>query len=252
MASVSCFNLFCSGLVFKNQGKAAGASMEHSHSQIIALPIIPHHVELEIDNARSYFQREGRCIFCDIVRHDIADGSRLIDSSTEYAVLAPYAPKFPYETWIVPQTHASNFEDIDDLQLQSLAKMLLTTVRKMERLFNDVPFNYMLHSSPVRDYCNIPFYHWTIRVVPHLLTLDSQVLKKFLKLSGGVGMAFIMFERTMSICSWLLVETKLDLSTLLIAFLQDSMEVHSLFLLSCDCSHEFFCAKARKVWKVKL
>ncbi|MCO5579270.1 hypothetical protein L7F22_033124 [Adiantum nelumboides] len=159
--------------VFKNHGKAAGASMEHSHSQIIALPIIPHHVELELDNSRHYFQREGRCIICDIVKHDIADGSRLIDSSVDYAVLAPYAPKYPYETWIVPQTHSSNYENIDDLQLQSLAKVLLTTVRKMERLFNDVPFNYMLHSSPVQDYCNVPFYHWTIRVVPHLLTLGG-------------------------------------------------------------------------------
>lgn len=91
--------------------------MEHSHSQIIALPIIPHHVELEIDNARTYFQSKGRCIFCDILKHDIADASRLIDCSSEYAVLAPYAPKYPYETWIVPQTHSSNFENIDDFQV---------------------------------------------------------------------------------------------------------------------------------------
>lgn len=159
--------------VFKNQGKAAGASMEHSHSQIIALPIIPHHVELEIDNARTYFQSKGRCIFCDILKHDIADASRLIDCSSEYAVLAPYAPKYPYETWIVPQTHSSNFENIDDFQLQRLAKVLLSTVRKMERLFNDVPFNYMLHTSPVQDYCDVPFYHWSIRVIPHLLTLGG-------------------------------------------------------------------------------
>eukprot|EP00250_Pteridium_aquilinum_P022988 c26009_g1_i1 orf=162-1211(+) len=159
--------------VFKNQGKAAGASMEHAHSQIIALPIIPHQVELEIDNARTYFDKKGRCIFCDILEHDIADGSRLIDCSTEYAVLAPYAPKYPYETWIVPRIHASNFENVDDLQLQSLAKVLLSTLRKMEHLFGDVPFNYMLHTSPVQDHDNGSFYHWSIRVIPHLITLGG-------------------------------------------------------------------------------
>lgn len=159
--------------VFKNQGKAAGASMEHSHSQIVALPIIPHHVELEIDGARSHYHKTGKCIFCDILQHDIADGSRLIDCSTEYAVLAPYAPKYPYETWIVPRAHASNFEEIDDIQLKSLARALLTTLRKMEHIFNDIPFNYMVHTSPVQDYCNVPYYHWSIRVIPHLLTLGG-------------------------------------------------------------------------------
>ncbi|KAH7307500.1 hypothetical protein KP509_22G062600 [Ceratopteris richardii] len=159
--------------VFKNQGKAAGASMEHSHSQIIALPIIPHQIQLEIENTRTYFERKRRCILCEILKHDIEDGSRLIDITTDYAVLAPYAPKYPYETWIIPRVHASNFENINDVQMQSLACTLLSTLKKIECLFDDVPFNYMLHSSPVQEYRDVPFYHWTIRIIPHLASLGG-------------------------------------------------------------------------------
>lgn len=88
--------------------------MEHSHSQIIALPIVPHNVEHEIDCAKSYFDKKGSCVYCDILQHDISEGTRLVGCSTDYVVLIPYAPRYPYETWIVPQSHSSSFEDTND------------------------------------------------------------------------------------------------------------------------------------------
>ena len=95
--------------------------MEHSHSQIIALPIVPHNVEHEIDCAKKYFDRKRSCVFCDILHHDISEGSRLIGCSTDYAVITPYAPRYPYETWIVPQAHSANFEGINDAQVSSVS-----------------------------------------------------------------------------------------------------------------------------------
>lgn len=159
--------------IFKNQGNAAGASMRHSHSQIIALPIIPHDVQHEIDGAKHYYDTTRECILCDMVQRGISDGRRLIDCFSDYVVIAPYAPRYPYETWIVPRFHASNFEDASNSQLRSLAIALLSTLRKMDGAFNNASFNYMLHTSPVQDYCTLPYYHWSLRIVPHLIALGG-------------------------------------------------------------------------------
>jgi len=93
-------------LVFKNHGQAAGASLEHAHSQLIATPIIPKRVAEELTGAKRYFDFKERCIFCDIVRQEIADQERLVADYDAFLSLQPFAPRFPFETWIVPKTHA--------------------------------------------------------------------------------------------------------------------------------------------------
>jgi UDPglucose--hexose-1-phosphate uridylyltransferase len=90
-------------LLFKNHGEAAGASLEHTHSQIIALPVVPIQVQEELDSARRYYSFKERCVFCDIVRQESADGERMILESDQLLVISPYAPRFPFETWVVPR-----------------------------------------------------------------------------------------------------------------------------------------------------
>ena len=90
-------------LVFKNHGAPAGATLEHSHSQLIALPIVPDYVKDEIEGARQHFTSKERCVFCDIVRQETAAGRRVIHENAEIVALAPYAPRFPFETWLLPQ-----------------------------------------------------------------------------------------------------------------------------------------------------
>ena len=62
-------------LIFKNHGEAAGATLEHTHTQLIATPIIPKHVQEELDGSRRYFELKERCVFCDIVEQETADGN---------------------------------------------------------------------------------------------------------------------------------------------------------------------------------
>lgn len=159
--------------VFKNKGNLAGASMQHSHSQIIALPFIPQDVRSEIEGSKTRFQETGKCVLCEVLHQNLLDGKRLIDCSPEYAVIAPYAPQYPYETWIVPRTHASNFEDANDSQLLSLASVLLSTLQKMDLAFDNPPFNYTLQTSPVEEHRSVPYYHWSLRILPHLVTLGG-------------------------------------------------------------------------------
>ena len=100
-------------LVFKNHGLAAGASLEHSHSQIIALPIIPKRVREEIEGARTYFHYKDRCVFCDIIRQELHQKSRIIIENKHFVSIAPFASRFPFETWVLPKTHYPSFEHME-------------------------------------------------------------------------------------------------------------------------------------------
>ena len=101
-------------IIFKNQGAAAGASLEHAHSQIIALPIVPKRVQEELDGAIDYYKYKERCVFCDMIRQELRDESRIIDQNEHVVAFHPFAPRFPYEAWIVPRQHESFFSDNPD------------------------------------------------------------------------------------------------------------------------------------------
>ena len=98
-------------LIFKNHGEAAGASLEHTHSQLIALPVVPKRVREEVDGAREHYNFKERCIFCDIIRQEKERSARLIAENQAFLVLAPFAARFPFEIWIIPKTHQCAFEN---------------------------------------------------------------------------------------------------------------------------------------------
>ena len=154
-------------LIFRNYGEAAGASLEHPHSQLIALPVIPKRVKEEVDGAKLFYDLKERCIFCDIIREERAAGARLVTETDRFTVLEPYAPRFPFETWILPKRHASHFEDSDAPTLQNLAWILRSTLRKLDRALEHPAYNFIIHSAPVQD-GPLPYYHWHIEIIPKL------------------------------------------------------------------------------------
>ena len=119
--------------MFKNHGAPAGATLEHSHSQLIALPIVPDFVREEIEGARHHYADKERCVFCDIVRQELAAGRRIILENADIVALAPYAPRFPFETWLVPRRHGARFEDAAGHEYESLARLLKALLRRMNR-----------------------------------------------------------------------------------------------------------------------
>ncbi|MEK7367064.1 MAG: DUF4931 domain-containing protein, partial [candidate division NC10 bacterium] len=98
-------------LVFKNHGEAAGASLEHPHCQLIATPIIPKRVREEVDGAREYYRYKERCVYCDMVRQERQERTRLITENDHFVALAPFASRFPFEIWLLPTSHDPHFED---------------------------------------------------------------------------------------------------------------------------------------------
>jgi UDPglucose--hexose-1-phosphate uridylyltransferase len=154
-------------LLFKNHGEAAGASLEHPHSQLIALPVIPKRVKEEVDGARQFYDFKERCVFCDIIRQEAAAGVRLVTETDRFTVIEPYAPRFPFETWILPKRHESHFEESDAATLQNLAWVLRSTLRKLDKVLERPAFNFIVHSAPVQDPA-LPHYHWHLEIIPKL------------------------------------------------------------------------------------
>ena len=154
-------------LLFKNHGSAAGATLEHSHSQLIALPVTPRQVAEEIEGAKRHYDHRERCIFCDIAGQERKDRSRLIFENDEFVVFAPWAPRSPFETWILPKRHESNFEAEPKERLGLCAQALRTTVRRIGSALGRPAYNFMVHTNPLRDPPSLS-YHWHIELMPAL------------------------------------------------------------------------------------
>ncbi|MDI6740723.1 MAG: galactose-1-phosphate uridylyltransferase [Candidatus Edwardsbacteria bacterium] len=154
-------------LVFKNQGIRAGATLEHSHSQIIATPIVPKAINEEMTGAQQYFAYKERCVFCDIVKQELDDRRRLVAENGAFIAIAPFAPRFPFETWIMPQKHRASFEDMPRPDLASLAAILKETLVRTSRSVNNPPFNFVIHTAPC-DKPEIEYYHWHIEIMPRI------------------------------------------------------------------------------------
>jgi UDPglucose--hexose-1-phosphate uridylyltransferase len=154
-------------LVFKNHGAAAGATLEHSHSQLIALPIIPDFVREEIEGARKHFGAKERCVFCDVIRQEVAAGRRVIHENAEVVALAPYAPRFPFETWLLPRSHGARFEDASRQEYEALARMLKIVLTRMDRALETPAYNLIVHSAPFTDEIR-EWYHWHVELIPKL------------------------------------------------------------------------------------
>jgi UDPglucose--hexose-1-phosphate uridylyltransferase len=154
-------------LVFKNHGAAAGATLEHAHSQLIALPVVPTSVLSEVESCRAHFQQKERCIYCDIIRHELSSGDRIVADNPEFLSITPFAPRFPFEMWILPKRHAAYFEESQRTQFEWLARILSESLQRMDRALTRPAFNFILHTSPLHEKTG-DFYHWHLELIPKL------------------------------------------------------------------------------------
>jgi len=154
-------------LIYKNQGAEAGATLEHIHSQLIALPIVPRTLQEEIDGARNYHDLNKCCVYCTVIHQEVGAQSRMVAESERFIVFCPYASRFPYETWILSKQHATCFEYGSEEDYAGLARSLRETLIRFNRRFKNPPFNYFIHSNPLGEAANA-YYHWHMEILPKL------------------------------------------------------------------------------------
>ncbi|MEE8201875.1 MAG: DUF4931 domain-containing protein [Candidatus Acidoferrales bacterium] len=161
--------------VFQNQGRQAGALINHPHAQIIAAPMVPARVERELRATRAHFQVKERCLYCDLLRQEIAEQQRVVELTDDYVAFCPFASRFPYEVWILPRRHLSAFEEVDSNRLSALAPLFQSVFRRLETVTPTLSF--VLHTEPNRRLPPVlrqewetlsDDYHWHIEITPIL------------------------------------------------------------------------------------
>jgi UDPglucose--hexose-1-phosphate uridylyltransferase len=164
-------------MLFKNQGRRAGATLAHSHSQLIAVPLTPPVAATELRICRDYFSEKERCIFCDIIDFELNERVRIVKEFSNYVVMTPYASCFPFELRLFPKRHGHDFALQTDAELAELAVAMRDMLVRLKRVLKNPPYNFILHTAPPSqlrpgkpDYWGslAHDYHWHIELVPRL------------------------------------------------------------------------------------
>ncbi|MEX0677041.1 MAG: galactose-1-phosphate uridylyltransferase [Pirellulales bacterium] len=156
------------GMIFKNVGSAAGASLEHTHSQLIVTPIVPINVAEEIAGSDEFYRYRGRCVYCDMLEQELAFEKRIVFDSPGFVAFCPFAARFPFETWIVPSQHASHYETLTRGAAEELARVLARVLEKIEVALDRPAYNYIIHTAPF-DTPALGHYHWHIEIIPRVM-----------------------------------------------------------------------------------
>ena len=158
---------FASVVIFKNHGRAAGARLDHSHSQLVAFPILPPGIAEKVQNGARHLEATGRCIFCDLIAAELADPRRVICDQGAVLAVAPFASRVPFETWLMPRDHEPRFEDTADSTLKTLADKMRLVLSRIDWALERPAYNLVLHSAPLTGEADKAF-HWHLEILPRV------------------------------------------------------------------------------------
>ncbi len=164
-------------LIFKNYGAAAGASLSHPHSQLIATPVTPLTLAGELTSSKEHYQDKERCLFCDMIQQELESGERIVLCNDQFVAMTPFASRFPFEIFLAPRYHHHSFAEISDSVIHHLALALREVLLRIRTCLNDPPYNFLIHTIPnvkARPKRNAYWdtvevdYHWHIEIMPRL------------------------------------------------------------------------------------
>lgn len=161
--------------VFTSQGRRAGATLSHPHSQIVATPMVPKVIKEELLGARGWYEYKERCVFCDIIRQELSQGERIVATNSHFVALCPYASRYPFETWILPLEHQCSFGATPYGLIGALGEIVVLVARGFQNLLLAEDLYLAIHTAP--NQVERPGYwktlahdfHWHIEMYPALL-----------------------------------------------------------------------------------
>ena len=174
--------------IFHNHGIEAGASIEHPHSQLMAIPVISPGIKLELDGAEIYHKSNRKCVFCTMAEWELERKKRLIFENDNFLAFCPYSSRAAFEVWVMPKAHKPYFERINNEEKIDLGEALQKAISSIYKTLEDPAYNFYIHTSPCdgKDY---PHYHWHIEILPHTATWAG------FELSTGIEISTIEPER---------------------------------------------------------
>ena len=170
--------------VFENTGVAIGVTMPHPHGQIYGMPFVPPLVKTEVDSASEHFRAQSRCIYCDILARELADGSRIVAQNDSFVAFLPFFGRFPTELSIYSRRHFPSLLAMTPPEASSLASMLSTVRKKYDSLYGfPMPLMMMVRQSPAKG--EHPYFHFHIDFLP--IQRSAKKLKYLAGIESGCG-----------------------------------------------------------------
>lgn len=156
-------------VLFRNQGIAGGASLDHPHSQIIALGMTPPRLRSLADWMGRCWQETGRCVTCDELDLECAHGQRVVENTQTFLAIVPFAASVPFEIWIIPKRHQASLVDINRVECADFGWILRDALRRLRSACGDPPYNFAVESFDFLDR-DAAHAHWRLRIAPDLVT----------------------------------------------------------------------------------
>jgi len=151
-------------LVFHNQGEKAGASLEHPHSQLVALPVVDPDISGSITGSWNFHKVYKKCVHCVMIERERKDKERIVYKNKHFVTVVPFAPRVSYETRIYPIKHASRFEDIDKDEIPYFAESLRDALKRLGKALGGPDYNFFIHTAPIGN--GYDHYHWHLEILP--------------------------------------------------------------------------------------
>lgn len=152
-------------VVFKNHGTSAGTSLEHPHSQIVGLPVMPAQIRERLVECMRFQSDHGECMYCVILRQELEEGTRIITRNEHFVAFIPYAALSPYHIWIFPREHRACLGTIPITHRLALADLLLDILQRFSSKLDDCDFNYVFRSLSPKE-SDVAYFHWYLALVP--------------------------------------------------------------------------------------
>lgn len=173
-------------MIFENRGVEIGVTLHHPHGQIYGFPDIPSRPALELQTAFANLEATDRCVWCDSVAIERADGARMLIENESFAAFVPFAARFPYESHVVSRRHASSLLDITTPERALLADLLKQLLTGFDRLFDrPMPYVMAMHQAPTREGVALAASHFHMEYLPPYRSRDRLKYLAGAELGGG-------------------------------------------------------------------
>lgn len=155
------------GVVFKNVGLDAGASLVHTHSQLIATDILPADIARATERMELFENKESACLFCRMAEDELDHMVRIVEQTPDFIAFCPFASRFPSMVTILPTNHQPRFQTLCESELEQLSWLTHRMVRRIEHCYPDAAYNFIIHTAPNRLHRPDSF-HWRIELFPRI------------------------------------------------------------------------------------
>ncbi|MEI8332966.1 MAG: galactose-1-phosphate uridylyltransferase [Chloroflexota bacterium] len=154
--------VFC----FENKGEIIGVTLHHPHGQIYAYSWLPSVLAREDAAGRAHLASTGRCVWCDVLEQELADGSRVVARTDDWLAVVPFYARWPYEVHLLPRRHVGWLHELTDAEVAGMALILKTLLLKYDALFGfSLPYIMAIHQRPT-DGGDHEGYHLHVELYP--------------------------------------------------------------------------------------